>query len=106
VATDARRKELYWARYSGTGERLEGPSVGHPDQLPALPVVGPGAGLYPGLDVADGPRALDPGVLAVRGPRLPDAGSTPLYLRRPDAAVPTRRKSVLVRRPERAGLRP
>ena len=42
-----------------------------------------------------GPRVLDPGVLATAGPGLPDAGSAPLYLRRPDATEPTRRKSVL-----------
>jgi hypothetical protein len=42
-----------------------------------------------------GPRALDPGLMAVRGPGLPDCGREPLYLRRPDAAEPTRRKSVL-----------
>ena len=28
VATDARRKEVYWARYDAAGRRLEGPGVG------------------------------------------------------------------------------
>jgi len=106
VATDARRKEVYWARYAGDGTRLGGPAVGRPDQLPDLPAVGPGADLYPALArSATGPRRVDPRSLAVRGPGLPDAGSTPLYLRRPDAAVSTRRKSVLLRRPDR-GRRP
>lgn len=106
VTTDARRKELYWARYAADGTRLEGPAVGQPDQLPNLPTVGPGADLYPDLARSTaGPRRIDPRSLAIRGPGLPDAGSTPLYLRRPDAAVPTRRKSVLLRRPDR-GRRP
>ena len=30
VATDARRREVYWARYDATGARLSGPSVGTP----------------------------------------------------------------------------
>lgn len=103
VATDARRRELYWARYRADGSRLDGPAVGRPDQLPELPTVGPGAELYPGLTAVPGPRALDARTLALRGPSLPAAGTTPLYLRRPDAAVPSRRKSVLLRRPQRIG---
>jgi hypothetical protein len=59
-------------------------------------VVGPAADLYADQVLAvDGPRILDPGTLAVRGPWLPDAGIEPLYLRRPDATEPGRRKSVL-----------
>ncbi len=30
VATDARRREVYWARYDATGRRLDGPAVGFP----------------------------------------------------------------------------
>ncbi len=30
VATDARRREVYWARYDADGRRLDGPSVGYP----------------------------------------------------------------------------
>ena len=94
---DARRKELYWARYSATGERLEGPAVNAPEDLPALPVTGPGASL-----VADegrpqfGPHQLCAGILALRGQSLPDMGLDALYLRAPDAAVPTSRKSTLL----------
>jgi tRNA threonylcarbamoyladenosine biosynthesis protein TsaB len=33
VALDARRKEVYWARYSADGVRLEGPRVGTPASL-------------------------------------------------------------------------
>jgi tRNA threonylcarbamoyladenosine biosynthesis protein TsaB len=103
VATDARRREVYWAVYAASGTRLEGPNVGAPDVVADLPVVGPAAELYPDrLHVATGPRSLDPGVLATIGWRLPSAGSEPLYLRRADATEPTRRKSVLVRRPTRS----
>ena len=35
VATDARRREVYWARYDGNGQRLAGPFVGKPADLPA-----------------------------------------------------------------------
>ena len=98
VATDARRKEVYWARYAADGTRVEGPAVGRPADVPRLPTVGPGADLYPDLlQTVPGPRSLDPATLAQAGPSLAEAGQEPLYLRRPDAAEPGRRKSVLVR---------
>lgn len=97
IATDARRREIYWARYAADGSRLEGPAVGPPDALPALPLGGPAAAL-PGLTTDPAaPDRLDAGVLAARADRLPDAGLEPLYLRNPDAAPPGRRKSVLAR---------
>ena len=96
VATDARRREVYWARYRRDGQRMDGPRVSSPDEVPRLPAVGPGADLYSErLEAVLGPRVLHPGVLAAHGLDLPDVGSEPLYLRRPDAATPTRRKSVL-----------
>jgi len=96
VATDARRREVYWARYSPLGVRLEQPRVSRPSDVPPLPVIGPAADLYPDqLRAAPGPRALDPGVLATSGATLPDAGREPLYLRHPDATELTRPKSVL-----------
>jgi tRNA threonylcarbamoyl adenosine modification protein YeaZ len=99
VATDARRREVYWAAYAASGARLDGPRVGRPDDVPQMPVIGPAAELYPDrLITAPGPRSLDPGVLARMGPSLPSVGSDPLYLRRADATEPTRRKSVLGRR--------
>jgi len=50
VATDARRREVYWARYTAAGDREAGPEVGSPAHLPAgLPVAGHGALLYPDL---------------------------------------------------------
>lgn len=94
IATDARRKEVYWARYDASGTRIDGPAVGSPDQLPELPVAGPAGLAHRGLTAA-GPVRLDGGVLALVGPGLPDAGIEPLYLRSPDAAPPGPRKSVL-----------
>jgi tRNA threonylcarbamoyladenosine biosynthesis protein TsaB len=96
VATDARRHEVYWARYSPAGARIGEPRVARPDEVPRLRVVGPAADLYPDrLQAAPGPRSIDPGVLASRGATLPDAGHEPLYLRHPDATELTRPKSVL-----------
>lgn len=47
VATDARRHEVYWARYAADGERRAGPLVNRPDELDsvtrALPWYGHGA---------------------------------------------------------------
>jgi tRNA threonylcarbamoyl adenosine modification protein YeaZ len=50
VATDARRKEVYWARYDGDERRLEGPLVGAASSIPGAPglvVAGAGGQLYP-----------------------------------------------------------
>ena len=99
VAGDARRREVYWARSGAGGRRLDGPHVGPAADLPDLPVFGPGDVLWaetlsdrvqPGADAVDGGR------LAALAGRLPDAGLEPLYLRRPDAAVPAQRKSTLI----------
>ncbi len=101
VASDARRKELYWAHYRGT-ERLDGPHVSGPEDLPVLPVIGPGVQAYADRlgdrPRPDGPTEIDAGLMAALGTALPSAGTQPLYLRRPDAAEPTRRKSTLVRK--------
>jgi tRNA threonylcarbamoyl adenosine modification protein YeaZ len=96
IATDARRKEVYWARYDASGRRIDGPRVDRPDRLPGLPAGGPAALLHPELTIADGaPAELDGGILALAGTSLADAGIEPLYLRSPDAAPPGPRKSVL-----------
>jgi tRNA threonylcarbamoyl adenosine modification protein YeaZ len=96
VVTDARRREVYWARYSRGGVRLGDPQVSRPSDVPRLPTIGPAADLYPDqLEAVPGPRLLDPGVLATRGPTLPDVGHEPAYLRHPDATELTRPKSVL-----------
>ena len=101
VATDARRREVYWARYSAGGERTDGPHVSLPADLPAdLPVAGEGAVLYPELaNRPIGPRfpsaarlaclaAARQAAEAVPGP------AEPLYLRRPDAREPGKPKRV------------
>jgi tRNA threonylcarbamoyladenosine biosynthesis protein TsaB len=50
VATDARRREVYWARYDAAGRRVAGPAVGRASSIPGaadLPVAGAGGPLYP-----------------------------------------------------------
>ena len=97
VATDARRKEVYWARYAVGGHRLEGPLVGPAAAIPGaadLPVAGAGGQLYPEAfgEVIE-PAYPDAGTLcglvaariAAGQPVLP---AEPLYLRRPDAREP------------------
>jgi tRNA threonylcarbamoyl adenosine modification protein YeaZ len=96
VATDAKRREVYWAHYGADGVRLGEPRVSQPGDVPWLPTIGPAADLYKDqLQAVPGPRAMDPGMLATRGALLPDAGHEPLYLRHPDATELTRPKSVL-----------
>jgi len=98
VATDARRKEVYWARYAAPNERLTEPAVDYPSSMAtALPVAGNGPLLYPD-DLPNAvtpqlPSAADLARLVVSGEArvLP---TRPLYLRRPDAAVPTASKRV------------
>ena len=104
VATDARRKEVYWARYSDSRTRVTDPSVDRPadiaDQVAGLPAVGAGALLYPDtfLD-ARAPEHVSAAALAslaaerlAAGVELP--APRPLYLRRPDAQVPKNYKVV------------
>jgi tRNA threonylcarbamoyl adenosine modification protein YeaZ len=96
VATDAKRREVYWAHYGADGVRLGEPRVSQPGDVPRQPTIGPAADLYKDqLQAVPGPRAMDPGMLATRGAMLPDAGHEPLYLRHPDATELTRPKSVL-----------
>lgn len=101
VATDARRKEVYWARYvvtAGAASRTAGPGVGKAgelaEELRALPAVGRGADLYAeSLNAVAGPRDVQPAALAELAVAVLDAGDPgglllpvePLYLRRPDA---------------------
>ena len=102
VATDARRRELYWARYSAAGERLAGPGVTAPAALPAgLPVAGEGAHAYPEVLGEAIPPRYPSAATAARwcAARLatgePLGPPDPLYLRRPDAREPAAPKSVL-----------
>jgi tRNA threonylcarbamoyladenosine biosynthesis protein TsaB len=108
VATDARRKEVYWARYdvepSGVVRR-EDPMVAKAaaiaDQVRGLPVTGRGALLYPDcFGRRLGPLDVSAGALAGLAARRLAAGgqlgeAEPLYLRRPDAMPLPPRKPVL-----------
>ena len=82
VATDARRKEIYWARYKA-GMRIEGPSVNKLEELTGRDEVkfgfGFGEPLYP-----------SPHLLLAKSKTTPV--SHPLYLRRPDAVPTSERK--------------
>ncbi|NLU77020.1 tRNA (adenosine(37)-N6)-threonylcarbamoyltransferase complex dimerization subunit type 1 TsaB [Micromonospora sp. HNM0581] len=110
AASDARRREIYWAVYGGAGERVVGPEVGMPTvaadrarELGATAAVGDGAHRYAevlGLPLLAEPRYPDAHALAVLAAEKVRAGAasdplTPLYLRRPDAVAATARKPVL-----------
>jgi tRNA threonylcarbamoyl adenosine modification protein YeaZ len=99
VATDARRRELYWARYDGSGRRTVGPEVSRPAEIPVsgLPAAGQGPVLYPELL----PQGIEPvfpaaaalcriavAALADGDPDKTLLPPEPLYLRRPDAREP------------------
>ncbi|MFF5094748.1 MULTISPECIES: tRNA (adenosine(37)-N6)-threonylcarbamoyltransferase complex dimerization subunit type 1 TsaB [Actinosynnema] len=109
VATDARRREVYWAAYDADGRRTHGPDVERPAELAGkladlglAQAVGEGAALYAdvlGLPVLDGHAHPSPaGLVAAAADALlsgaEPAPLTPLYLRRPDAVEPTGRKRV------------
>ncbi|MFD5698449.1 tRNA (adenosine(37)-N6)-threonylcarbamoyltransferase complex dimerization subunit type 1 TsaB [Streptomyces lasiicapitis] len=104
VATDARRKEVYWARYDDARTRVSGPAVDRPadiaEQVAGLPAVGAGAALYPDtFPDARGPEHVTAAALASLAAEKLAAGEElleprPLYLRRPDAQVPKNYKVV------------
>ncbi|MEU7010828.1 tRNA (adenosine(37)-N6)-threonylcarbamoyltransferase complex dimerization subunit type 1 TsaB [Streptomyces sp. NPDC046332] len=104
VATDARRKEVYWARYENSRTRATDAAVDRPaeiaEQVAGLPVVGAGARLYPEVfpDARD-PEHQSAGALAALAAERLAAGADfldplPMYLRRPDAQVPKNYKVV------------
>jgi tRNA threonylcarbamoyladenosine biosynthesis protein TsaB len=103
VATDARRHEVYWARYDAAGQRVDGPHVGRASSIEGaaeLAVAGAGGQLYPeAFGEAIGPAYPDARTLcAIVAGRLAGAAQPriqppllapePLYLRRPDAREP------------------
>jgi tRNA threonylcarbamoyl adenosine modification protein YeaZ len=101
VATDARRREVYWAVYLN-GTRRTGPAVDRPADVPVEGIrqaYGDGACLYAdvlGVEVCDEPRYPPPAALAALAAdriraRAPSEPLTPLYLRRPDASYPADR---------------
>jgi tRNA threonylcarbamoyladenosine biosynthesis protein TsaB len=103
--TDARRKEVFWARYDDRLTRVGEVAVAKPADLDTggLPLVGDGARMY-AEDLGSGtsdPAPLHPDAAAMaelallrlsRGVELP--APNPLYLRRPDAVVPGAPKKV------------
>lgn len=99
VATDARRKEVYWAAYAADGTRTDGPGVVRPEDLVADgPFVGD-ARFAERLDAAVEPADVTTaGLLRAASPQLADPSVAhpllPLYLRRPDATPPTSIKPV------------
>jgi tRNA threonylcarbamoyl adenosine modification protein YeaZ len=105
VATDARRREVYWARYDAARRRTAGPEVSRPADLDAegLPVAGEGPLLY-GDVLPDGrgpayPSAATLCRLVAAAVEAGDPGKLllppePLYLRRPDAREPGAPKRV------------
>ena len=105
VATDARRRELYWARYNITGRRTAGPEVSRPAEIPVsgLPAAGEGPMLYPEV-LPDGlgpafPAAATLCRIAVAALAAGDPWQLllppePLYLRRPDVREPGTPKRV------------
>jgi len=108
VATDARRKEVYWARYDVTaqgvmrkGEPMVAKAAAIADEARGLPVIGRGAVLYAesfgprvgSLDVSAGALADLAARMLAAGEELPEP--EPMYLRRPDARPPPPRKAAL-----------
>ncbi|MDX3645273.1 tRNA (adenosine(37)-N6)-threonylcarbamoyltransferase complex dimerization subunit type 1 TsaB [Streptomyces sp. MB09-02B] len=104
VATDARRKEVYWARYEDARTRATEPAVDRPaeiaESVAGLPAVGAGALLYPDTFTdARAPEHVSAAALAaLAAERLAEGeeleAPRPLYLRRPDAQVPKNYKVV------------
>jgi tRNA threonylcarbamoyl adenosine modification protein YeaZ len=108
VVTDARRREVYWAAYDPTGERLDGPTVQQPAEitealaeLAVRSIAGEGAIKYAdvlGLPVVDpaypSPRGLVVAAATALRTGAAPAPLTPLYLRRPDAMESVPRKQV------------
>jgi len=108
VATDARRREVYWATYDAAGHRTGGPGVRRPAELVSTvsdmdvtTAAGEGAESYAdvvGLPVSSVRYPSPSGLVAVAAGALLAGAEpgplTPLYLRRPDAVEPVGRKRV------------
>jgi tRNA threonylcarbamoyl adenosine modification protein YeaZ len=102
VATDARRKEVYWARYAD-GVRVDGPNVARPADVSITTgeMAGAGARLYAdviGLPLVDPDHPSAAALVRCAVDRIcagaPSEPLTPLYLRRPDAVAPGAPKAV------------
>jgi tRNA threonylcarbamoyl adenosine modification protein YeaZ len=87
VVTDARRRELYWARYHD-GVRVEGPAVCAPADVPVSAGAVAGAPDYAALFDLPRQPAVYPtasGLVRAVDWTVPPRPLIPLYLRRPDA---------------------
>ncbi|GAA2808680.1 tRNA (adenosine(37)-N6)-threonylcarbamoyltransferase complex dimerization subunit type 1 TsaB [Saccharopolyspora taberi] len=96
VATDARRKEVYWAAYAADGSRTTGPRVQRPAEVPTdgiAAAAGEMAGLF-GLEVVGIAHPSPVGLVTAADLGAPPQPLVPLYLRRPDAQAPGPRKQV------------
>jgi tRNA threonylcarbamoyladenosine biosynthesis protein TsaB len=93
IATDARRKEVYWAQYK-SGVRVEGPHVDLPSVVAdfGFPIFGEGAVKY-AIALTD--ENQFPDLLAMVGisENTDLQIDEPLYIRRPDA-IPTKERAV------------
>lgn len=97
VATDARRREIYWARYHD-GTRVDGPHVSKPFAAGVRSAVGEGAHKYAETLGATPTGPLYPPMVHLTRlaagrvlNRAPSEHLIPLYLRRPDATEPAGR---------------
>ncbi|MHA6785305.1 tRNA (adenosine(37)-N6)-threonylcarbamoyltransferase complex dimerization subunit type 1 TsaB [Pseudonocardia saturnea] len=102
VATDARRREVYWAAYDASGVRVDGPHVESPAALAerGLAVAAAAGGSAEGLgwpvreQAAPSPRGLVAVAAQALRAGVEPGPLEPLYLRRPDAVEPGARKKV------------
>lgn len=92
IATDARRKEVYWAKYI-SGARVDGPHVDFPAKVASigLPIFGEGGVKY---SIASDDEIVYPDMVALVAIAANSASqiSEPMYLRRPDAVPTNERK--------------
>ena len=87
VVTDARRREVYWARYRD-GVRVDGPAVNAPADVPddASAVAGsPEHAAFFGMAQLSASVPTASGLVRVADWANPPEPLVPLYLRRPDA---------------------
>lgn len=100
VVTDARRREVYFARYDGSRSRVEGPDVRKPAEVPSVPSRRV-AGSAQHVDLFELPSVpvyspSPAGLVAAASVDLRAATDpeplVPLYLRRPDAVATADRR--------------
>lgn len=100
VVTDARRRQVFWARYDAQARRVGKPSVADPADVDAtgLAVVGSGALAHPHVfPDAEGPATPDAAWMArgVVDGVVAEQDPAPMYLRAPDVTRSAGPKDVL-----------